>query len=1275
MNLLEITGEDIAMLSDTDLRVLIGRLCEADFLLANLSSSCIRYSGHQDAKDGGIDVSVNSKTSPPIKSFIPRGRCGFQVKKPAMGPADIKTEMMPNGLLRPKIKELLDAKGAYIIVSSGSSVTDTAYDSRIKAMKEIIKDEANNDDVSLDFYDSNRIANWVRCHPSLILWVQHKIGRPIQGWQPYANWANSPGGIDDEYILDEKLRLFDGESNNDAGLSVIDGISLLREKLTLPGGSVRLAGLSGVGKTRLVQALFDKRIGENSLNPLIAFYTDISDGPSPDPRSIAQYLTKLTEKVILIIDNCTPELHRNMTRVCRNAANGISLLTIEYDVREDIPEETKVFRLQTASVDVIEKIIVKRFSYIGQVDARRIAEFSDGNARVAIALAGTFKKGETLSGFKDEQLFVRLFQQRNNEDLELLRSAEVCSLLYSFEGTKRDENSELNILSSLINRSGDDIFRDVKILRDRELVQSRGIWRAVLPHAIANRLAKRALQTIPLDKIVDVIVREGQERIVVSFSRRLGYLHDCESAVKIVKGWLAPRGWIGESAVKLSAFAINVLQNVAPVCPEDTLKLIERSAQDPEKGEWYASRSNPDFEYIVRLLRLLAYEPRLFCRSVKLLAKFASTEREDENHNSIRDLFKSLFHIYLSGTYASLEDRASLIEEFLNSDEVAMQRMGLLALDAALRTWHFSSHYDISFGARPRDFGLQPKGNEVDQWFACFIKIATNHALAKKETSYNAKLVLADKMRGLWVQANAFDAIEESVKAIKDVQSWNEGWIACCSTLRYDGKEMADDIRERLSGLSSILRPEDLENLVRTYALSDKRFIWDLDDELPDDVSTQNRIEKITIKRRELGSQLAYDTELLDKLLPELLSDNSSSVWELGEGLCAGAGDKRKMWQKLEKAAGLVPNNKCETALLCGFMSEWSKWDPVTHNEILDNIIGGDLLAKWFPQFQVTTRIDKRGVERLIKSLNEDKATANQYIVLGWGRSHESIADDDLADILSLLLKKYRGFIVVIDILKMRFHRDTETTFHSDKLLGITRKVLVEYDFATQSDENGMLDHSLGALAKVCLVGGSQVDSARIICNNLYNEVTNGRLYSRSYRMLMSVLSKNYPHIFLDVFLETGTEGRPKKYRIFWSFHDMDKNPIMNIDNQKIIEWCDINPTKRYSLIIDALILFERDSQSQDLKWRDVVLTIFDKAPKLDIILNKIGEFIRPSSWSNSLADVLQKRLKPLKDLLNHPNAEIASWAQSRLAKLKIEIEEARKWEEDRESIKNESFE
>jgi len=356
-------------------------------------------------------------------------------------------------------------------------------------------------------------------------WVRNKIDRQLNGWRAYENWSNPNAGIGEEYILDDGLRLHDRTKSDDKGMDVVGGIQNLRSSLSVPGASVRLAGLSGVGKTRLVQALFDERLGKQALSPSQAFYTDISFSPKPDPKTFAEQLIAGKIRAILIIDNCPPDLHRLMTKTCSVKDSNVNLLTVEYDVRDDIPEETSVFMLEPASENIIEKLIRNRFKHISQVDAQTIAKFSGGNARIAVSLANTLQVGESLSGFRDEDLFERLFQQRHNPNENLLISAEACSLVYSFEGTDIDsDESELKLLASIIDKPVKELYRDIATLKDRDLVQSRNVWRAVLPQAIADRLAKRALSSIPKDSLVSTITKKGSKRLIISFARRLEYL-------------------------------------------------------------------------------------------------------------------------------------------------------------------------------------------------------------------------------------------------------------------------------------------------------------------------------------------------------------------------------------------------------------------------------------------------------------------------------------------------------------------------------------------------------------------------------------------------------------------------------------------------------------------------------------------------------------------------------------------------------------------------------
>jgi hypothetical protein len=216
---------------------------------------------------------------------------------------------------------------------------------------------------------------------------------------------------------------------------------------------VRLVGLSGVGKTRLVQALFDERVGNSSLNPHLAIYANMADSPEPPPIGMATQLIADGRRAILIVDNCPPDLHHRLAEICREERSLLSLLTVEYDIRDDQPEGTDVFKLETSSLEVIQQLVRRLFPIVSEIDGRTIAELSDGNARVALAIAGTLGQNQSLAGLTDEQVFQRLFMQRQAPDSGLYLCAQACSLVYSFHSGDISDNGELARLGRLVDRS------------------------------------------------------------------------------------------------------------------------------------------------------------------------------------------------------------------------------------------------------------------------------------------------------------------------------------------------------------------------------------------------------------------------------------------------------------------------------------------------------------------------------------------------------------------------------------------------------------------------------------------------------------------------------------------------------------------------------------------------------------------------------------------------------------------------------------------------------
>jgi len=389
--MLEITGNHIGKLSDEDLRTLIVRLCEAELCRLNLPLSAVTAGGHQNAADGGLDVRVELPNDSLDLDFIPKNATGFQVKQQDMPAASIDAEMRPKGKLRQSIYELGSKRGAYVIVSGQGSVADFALNNRKAAMQAAVLDLPQGSALILDFYDRDRIARWVRLYPGVALWLREHIGEPLAGWRPYGNWAYGDT-VDSEYLFDDKCRIVAPQrAAGNAPLTVEHGIQAIRTVLRNPHGIVRLVGLSGTGKTRLVQALFDTKVGSDALDRSIVTYVDqgSEQSPTPSARDMAHQLAANGQRAIVVVDNCNPATHRDLAQAVSATGGLVSLITVEYDVSEDEPEETQVFRLEPASEKIIEEILQRLTPSVSQIDRTRIAEFSGGNSRIALALART----------------------------------------------------------------------------------------------------------------------------------------------------------------------------------------------------------------------------------------------------------------------------------------------------------------------------------------------------------------------------------------------------------------------------------------------------------------------------------------------------------------------------------------------------------------------------------------------------------------------------------------------------------------------------------------------------------------------------------------------------------------------------------------------------------------------------------------------------------------------------------------------------------------------
>lgn len=1268
--LFEVTADHIKLLNDADLRELIGRLAGEEVRRQGHSPAAVTWGGHQNAKDGGIDVRVSLPSNAQITGYVPAAATGFQVKAQDMPRQAIIDEMAPGGTLRESIADLAAQSGAYIIVSSHGSVADEPLQERKEAMSSSANGAGGS--LTVEFYDRRKVASWVNLHPGLVPWVRERVARPLTGWHPFADWSSSPAPLDKPYLLDGDVRLHCPSRKDADGFSAEDGIRLLRQLLSAPKGIVRLVGLSGVGKTRLVQALFDERVGEQPLPDAEAVYTDLSEGSDPMPLELASSLINLNHRAILIIDNCPPDLHQKLAARIANADCKLSVITIEYDITDDKPENTDVFKLEPASVGLVEKILEAKFPHILGPSRDVIAKFSDGNARIAIALAQTAKDGESLANLHDTQLFRRLFEQSKTPSEELLSAAKACALLYSFDGVTLDgPNSELSALGSLAGLSADVLYKHVADLARRQLVQKRSNWRAILPHAIAHRLAKLALEDIPFQRIEANIINSGSERMLRSFSKRMGYLHDNERAKALAATWFAEKGFL-EPLGNYNELGKALFVNIAPVDPVLTLAFIERKAAGNPS---FFEAANPDRSEILRVLRLIGFDAVLFDRAAALLGRFAA-HADWEEKDKASETLQSLFHLYLSGTHATAAQRAAIIRQFLESNKPAETQFGLKLLGTMLGCGPFSSFHPFEFGARPRDYGFYPRGQQIADWYRDAIKAASDISLSSEPIAADIRKRMAQRFGELCSRVGLIEELVALGETYDERFGWAQGWVGVRSAIRRCKGKVEDVRLAKLEALAERLRPSNLADTIRTYALYREWGPLDIAslDEEDGETRTEAR-QRIYETCTDLGAQLGQDQAQLESLLPEMLGSDSHKTRNIGLGLAAGCPSLTACWSAIERAFLALEGKPRWLGLLGGFMDGARNRNPDETEILLDGLLAKPAMQPHFVYLQTSAGLKSKAFERLMAALRLESVSPSDYNAVAYGKAHAELSDEEMRSLANGLLEKEDAAAVVVEIVGMRIYGAVSDKLPvSETLKAAGRDLLERFPFQEKKVQG---DHMLGVITRASLDKPEHEDLARRVCERIIDAARDFRISAWDMGETITALVTAFPRASLDIFVEED-EGYPYRGSRM-VFHDIREHhracPLQAMPEATWMSWADEKPDLRYTLLAGAVRYSDANDDDKSSAWSSAAERIINTAPNPSKALDIFFERFTPMSWSGSRAEIFASRILLMEALLHHPRAEVASWAKAKMPELRQAVEKMREREAREDRSRDERFE
>ena len=237
---------------------------------------------------------------------------------PSVAAQDVTTT---GGGVKEMVENALSAGGHYILMCTAQFTQR-----EIQRRKEAILDSLRGagavvEDGQVSFWDADQVASWTNFHPSVVAWVRERT--QSAGAEPFRSWDHWSGRSEHDlhgWVDDERLPSIRG---------------WLRDRLSLPRSASRVVGLSGIGKTRLaLEALGpdeDSAVDDSNMREIV-LYTIESEASTERIVEAVQRFADMGARVVIVVDDCSPDTHRKLAGIVTRANSRSSLLTIDYEI-------------------------------------------------------------------------------------------------------------------------------------------------------------------------------------------------------------------------------------------------------------------------------------------------------------------------------------------------------------------------------------------------------------------------------------------------------------------------------------------------------------------------------------------------------------------------------------------------------------------------------------------------------------------------------------------------------------------------------------------------------------------------------------------------------------------------------------------------------------------------------------------------------------------------------------------------------------------------------
>jgi len=965
MSLFTVESKNIEQLDSKNLVRVLRKLLSLEANKFGIPSNAANVCLNVNDPDGGGDGQIKWKNGLSETDWIPNRFTVFQSKAGDMPAAKCQKELLNDrDEIKPEIKNVLDANGAYIFFCHKGYSLSNIKDKIQKIVKTLqSKGYPSTVEQQIEFYDGNKISNWVNQYLSAQVFVMELLGRhPFQGLQTWKEWdANFPNA---KYFPNNKLKGW------------IDEIQKTLANSTK--NIIRITGLSGLGKTRLalegLKPPTDKNnIGQAGISDSVVYYD-----ASLDKSRIKDFITdhRSNKNVTFVIDDCSTILHEKLSSDVLAKDSNINLITICNELSNNA--ETEISLEPEDFKSVVKDMLNDAYKdKLVDNDISKIAEFAGGFPVIAVKLAETRLQGSTVLELTDDHLVSKILWGQNNKDGKKLAILQAWSIFKHFkledDSGNVDEQAKFicDVVAMDLKNNHDYFCSVIKEFERRKIIQKHGRYYGIEPVPLALKLAKQWWESAMVGKTKTVIDGVESEGLLESFCEQSRKFDCIPQAADLIEKLCGPSCPFGNAEVVLSVAGSRIFRSFAEVNPKTVTDCLFRILTSSEiKTINIVDRVRRN---LVWTLERLCWHEETFEKAAIMLKILALAENEKWSNNAT-GLFLQLFHIGLPGTRANLSKRQEIINSMVNSDSIGEKQLSVQVIKHVFQSGHFSRGGGAeSQGTKASEHDYYPtRKDEVDEYWKTNLELLTNLIMSGGTVADEAKKVFAD-ISGSLIWHGYISEIEKSIdKILKTGIFWHEMLITVEKLFIREEYKFDDNVIKRLQVLRSPLEPQTWPDKIKHYVST------------PDWLHRKNKdghyINLSDKKAEQLADELSESDELWDSLYL-LYEGEQRQGFTFGKKLASKLKDVSRFIKQ-----SLVVLEKCQNPnimVLGGFLSGLD--DNAIIMQVLSELSKTKQLVRHIPSLLQITGSSKDCFDFILKLLKEDKLTIDDLSVLRYG--------------------------------------------------------------------------------------------------------------------------------------------------------------------------------------------------------------------------------------------------------------------------------------------------